>query len=649
MVRGLSAIDIYVIVSEMQTLVGAYIDKIYQPTRDELLIKLNTKSSKETIYVKNSELVCLTSKTFTMPKQPSTFAMTCRKYITNGIITAITQQEFDRIVRIHIQKKEGIYQLVFELFKNGNILLINPDETIQLPLIKQQWSQRTLRSHEPYTPPPSQHHLLHLSKDQFFSLIKNSNKDLVRTLAVSVNLSGFYAEELCYQAQIPKTTKPKDLTDDQSATLYTSLQQLQQKLQTKAFSPLLVKKDDKIIDVLPFAVNHYLDADFESIPLFAEGLDQFISLPPPRDNIKQQEQVKKLQRQLDQQIKKLDDFTQKIQDKKREGDLLYLHFSALEALLQDITNTLSQKEKQDDIQRINEQPIVKHFDPTDQELIVILADEQGTPHDITIDYRKTVAENAQHAYQTGKKHQEKLRGAQEAIEITKQQLKKATVTQQRTTTLTHVQGKTYWFERYRWFISKEGNIIIAGKDAKSNEAIVKKYLTDQDRYVHADVHGAPSCIVKAQDIHDKPIDISDHTLKEACIFASSYSKAWNQFADAQAYWVYPNQVSKSPLSGEYLSKGAFIIRGKRNHYRIALELAIGEITLEGAKKMMAAPLESIKAQSQRYVHLKNGDIPKPTLAKQLATAFNTPIETIQKLLPPGKAIIIDAQGIHLTK
>jgi len=310
---------------------------------------------------------------------------------------------------------------------------------------------------------------------------------------------------------------------------------------------------------------------------------------------------------------------------------------------------LSQKEKTEGIQLINENDIVKNFDPTAQTLTIILPDNQGTFHNLLIDYRKTVAENAQKAYQTSKKHQEKLKGALEAIEITKKQLQKAEHHQTETTKKTNSQEKHYWFERYRWFVSPEGNIIIAGKDAKSNETIVKKYLEENDRYVHADVHGAPSCIVKALDIHDNSIAISEQTLKEACIFASSYSKAWNQFADAQAYWVLPNQVSKSPLSGEYLSKGAFIIRGKRNHYRIALELSIGEIKLDGNSKIMAGPPESIQAQSQRYVTLKNGEIPKQKLAKQLAQAFHVPIDTMQRILPPGNATIIDVKGVNIQR
>lgn len=33
---------------------------------------------------------------------------------------------------------------------------------------------------------------------------------------------------------------------------------------------------------------------------------------------------------------------------------------------------------------------------------------------------------------------------------------------------------------------------------------------------------------------------------------------------AQAWWVHPSQVSKTPQAGEYLTTGSFVIRGKKN-------------------------------------------------------------------------------------
>ena len=181
--------------------------------------------------------------------------------------------------------------------------------------------------------------------------------------------------------------------------------------------------------------------------------------------------------------------------------------------------------------------------------------------------------------------------------------------------------KLFWFENFRWFITMDGNIIIAGKDSKSNEIIVKKYLKQGDRYAHADIIGAPSCIIKNININNKKIPINEKTLQEACIFSACYSKAWNQYSEVQSYWVLPEQVSKTPQSGEYIPKGSFIIRGKRNYFKCNLEMAIGEVYLDNIKKIMGGPIESVKNISKKYVIIKPGDMKKNIAAEIISKGF----------------------------
>ena len=48
-----------------------------------------------------------------------------------------------------------------------------------------------------------------------------------------------------------------------------------------------------------------------------------------------------------------------------------------------------------------------------------------------------------------------------------------------------------WFERYRWFVTSNGLLVIGGRDASSNSAIIRKHMTDQDLVFHAEIHGSP--------------------------------------------------------------------------------------------------------------------------------------------------------------
>ncbi|XP_065371069.1 ribosome quality control complex subunit NEMF homolog [Calliphora vicina] len=120
--------------------------------------------------------------------------------------------------------------------------------------------------------------------------------------------------------------------------------------------------------------------------------------------------------------------------------------------------------------------------------------------------------------------------------------------------------KVYWFEKFYWFISSENYLVIGGRDAQQNELIVKRYMRSTDIYVHAEIQGASSVVVR------NPIggDVPPKTLLEAGTMAISYSVAWDAKVVTNAYWVRSDQVSKTAPTGEYLGTGSFMIRGKKN-------------------------------------------------------------------------------------
>lgn len=654
MQRQLSSFDIYVIVSELQELKGSYIDKIYQLTRDEFLIKvknINTKQ-KESLFLRNGDLICITQKQFETPTKPSIFAMTLRKYLLNGKIKDITQLEFDRIINFKISKKEGDYVLVIEFFSDGNIILVNPDGKIILPLIRQQWAHRSIKGNELYLPPPRQVNPFNLTKERFIELIKESKKDLVRTLAINTNLSGFIAEEICKRAQVDKKIKIEAIDDELIERVFCYLSDFLDVFKKKKFEPVFVKKESKIVDILPFEFKSYDKTDFEKTEKFTRGLENFIDYIKPEKKItsKFEEKIGKLNRQLQQQLETVAELNKKIEQKKLEGELIYLNYQQLENLLNEISEVLGYKDKEEKIREINKKEIIKEFDPLSNLLVVFLKDSKDDIFEVEIDFRKTVAKNAEDAYNDNKKLRKKLDGAIKSINETKKSIeyvkKKGELEIVKEKKVVE-SGKILWFERFKWFISSNGNIVIGGKDAKSNEFVVKKYLCEGDRYAHADIQGATSVVIKSKDAKDINLKISEKTLEEACIFAASLSKAWKQFAEARAYWVLPEQVSKTPQSGEFVAKGAFIIRGKRNYFRCKLELAIGEIIIDNEKKIMCGPVDAVKKMAERYVVIQPGDIKKIDLAHKLAKVFDVSVDVVDKVLPPGDVTITGTVGLEL--
>jgi predicted ribosome quality control (RQC) complex YloA/Tae2 family protein len=292
--------------------------------------------------------------------------------------------------------------------------------------------------------------------------------------------------------------------------------------------------------------------------------------------------------------------------------------------------------------QLKEVTTFKSIDPKKSEVTLGLLPEEGNEIEVVLNFKKSVEANAGIYYDKVKKAKEKLEGARKSYEQTKGKLAKAEYESEKRKERQKKRTKNFWFEKYKWFISSDGNIVIAGRDAKTNDKVVKKYLSDKDRYAHAEIHGAPSVVVKHKDG-----EISERTLKEACEFAFVHSKAWNaKIASGSAYWVLPDQVSKTPPSGEFLARGAFMVRGRRNLVAdIKIRLGVGIVEYEGVEKMMCAPVTAIETQSTNFVIIEPGDMKKSTFVRKLCTIFKVDQKDVERILPPGDVKIVRTVGI----
>jgi predicted ribosome quality control (RQC) complex YloA/Tae2 family protein len=143
-------------------------------------------------------------------------------------------------------------------------------------------------------------------------------------------------------------------------------------------------------------------------------------------------------------------------------------------------------------------------------------------------------------------------------------------------------SKDNWFEEFNWFITSDGLLFISGKTADQNEKIVKKHMEKDDIYIHSEVFGSGSGVLKngynfltASNEHIKIDEVCPKSLEESGNFLICHTKSWKTAPD-RSYWVYPNQVSKTTEPGEFISKGAFIIRGTKNFIAVQkLELGFG--------------------------------------------------------------------------
>lgn len=244
-----------------------------------------------------------------------------------------------------------------------------------------------------------------------------------------------------------------------------------------------------------------------------------------------------------------------IKDAQASGDPVALAISGLNLQSNEFTMTLSEQ---------NEDSESEESDSSDDEKSKKTAKKKPKGVKVTIDLGLSAYGNTK-KYYSKKKHasQKQQKIVESSEKAYKSAEKKMKQTFEEANKIHNIQKarKTFWFEKFIWFISSENYLVIGGRDAQQNEILVKKYLTEHDVYVHADLHGATSCIVKN---HGKE-EIPPKTLNEAGTMAICHSAAWSAKVVTSAWWVHSHQVSKTAPSGEYLTTGSFLIRGKKNY------------------------------------------------------------------------------------
>ena len=253
--------------------------------------------------------------------------------------------------------------------------------------------------------------------------------------------------------------------------------------------------------------------------------------------------------------------------------------------------------------------------------------------ELRLNLKKTVEQNAAEYFERSKKFKSKAKGAEEAIarlsaivaKLEKEDAKKAAAQLPKKPV---VQRPLAWFEKFRWFRSSEGFLCIGGRDSSTNEIVIKKHTDPTDIVFHTDAPGSPFFVVKTEG--KVP---GEATLKEVGLATAAYSRGWKLgVAVMDVFWVKPEQVSKEAAAGEFIAKGAFMVRGRRNVFSVPLELAVG-IADDGL--VMGGPEPAVRANCKKVVKIIQGKDKSSDCAKRVQKLIGCEIDDIQRVLPAG--------------
>lgn len=605
-----SSLDFHAFISIYGDQIGSsFIKKIYQISSNEFVFQVYRSDMK-----KRNIMVSLSKGIFfydpRTPDEASTVSMILRKSLSERRIVKIEQVNFDRVVRIELSTGQ---EIILELFREGNLIVTN-DGIMDFVFNPREWKNRKLIKGEKYIPPGLNDPLTYTQAEMRRVLIE-SKGSIVQTLATRMNLGGDIAEEVAYRIGIEKDTPSKALETRADSILETIIGIVRESEHNKGF----YYDEEQIIS--PVILNHIPrqpDKEFQDL---SEGYRYYLDNYP--DEVKKESP---LERRIESQKKSIEEFTAMMDRYQEMGKSIMSNFGTISSIIKEF-NKAAERNGLNSIKEIMGYP-VSGIDPVRKTFRITMGEEE-----ILLDYTVSPGENANIVFGEAKSYRAKIKGAEAAIEDTKKEMLESTKK-----SVTARKRSKFWFEVYHWFRSSEGFLVIAGRDAKSNEKIVKKHLSDRDIYVHADIHGAPSTIIKV-DGDEKP---GDSTLKEAGTFAVSFSRAWSAgIRSGTAYWVLPSQVSKTPESGEYVSKGSWIIRGKRNYlFDLPVELAVCQIIENGVPIPLIGPASSLENLEGKKIRLTPGSQKRTQVARIVADELGFPVDEIDGVLPPGNSQIL---------
>jgi predicted ribosome quality control (RQC) complex YloA/Tae2 family protein len=677
--KEFSSFDIAAAIKELKTtLAESRVNNIYQLDEKTVIFKLHkTDMSPIRLVIEAGRRLHATSYAEENPAEPPAFCMALRKYLRNAWVAEIDQYEFERIVTISFRTKTGLLKLVVELFGDGNIILTNDKNVIIHALaFKKMRDRDILHNVVLELPPSSGKNPFKVTQSELEEAFKNAGEtEVVRSTARFLGVGGVYAEEILLRANVEKTRHCNTMTSDEVKAIFETLQTLLAAVSGGNLEACIVLDENgDFLDVVPIKLKRYEGFKTQGYETFNQALDEFylrVTVAERAVNRVEVDKIKKeaerLRRMVAEQEKSINEDEAKAERDKIVGNTIYAHFNELQAFQEQL---IKANEQGHDWEAIVAAVLVAKKTGKLPAVYVESFDGKNLALNLCIDnfhfsfnLRDSLFDNANRYYQHGKHAKEKSQGALSALQDSKRKLAKierelaeaeelknlkpAEIMEALSKRKVALENKE-WYEKFRWFTTSDGFLVVAGKDTVSNEVLIKKYVTMEDVVFHAEITGSPFVVVKAE---GRPV--SEEALREAADFAASYSRAWREnLGTADVYWVKVDQLAKSGPSGESVPHGAFFVVGKRNWTRnVPLRVAVGIIVGEETS-FVGGPLDSVKAKTKAYVVILPGDTMGKDLLKQILKSLmlklskeqrekagKTSIEQVREFVPYTKGTI----------
>ncbi|MEM2637246.1 MAG: NFACT family protein [Candidatus Korarchaeota archaeon] len=594
----MSPLDIAIVVKELKSFLKCHVVNIYQ-IEEIFLFKLKCRESMF-LLIEPGVRVHLTNYDISREKMPPGFCLQLRKHLKEMRLVDIFQLGLERTICMVFEGENSRKKLYVELMKNGVLALTDENDKVLLMTHDIKTSAREVMPGKQYIPLPPKPDIFSADEKE---LLAAKNEGFKKLLEYNFPLESLRL----YDDPLLAREKTREAMERPLARIYF--------------------RENVPLGPYPFDIPGF---DYKEFRTYNEACDEYFSKLLSTLLEEKQEEVievgeKKIKDIVERQRQHVKEMREAAEKAQQIAEILSAHIHEIRNAVEDILSRRRRGESWDSIKLSLPPPIIAVDEKKRNARILI---EELT---FEIDFGKDVMETMREYFQEARKIREKVSRAEEKLREIEEKIIREI--EQPKVIKVSKRKLRMWFEKFKWFISSDGILVLAGFDATTNEILVKKYLSADEIFMHADIYGAPVVVIKS----NSP---SESTLQESAIFAASHSRAWkDSLASVDVYWVRGGQVSSSAPSGEYLKKGSFYIEGARNWIKhVPLKLAVAYVD----NVVCCMPLQAIKKYASKIVVISPGKLKKSEAVKKIMEILQIPTEEesqLMRMLPPGECKI----------
>ncbi|PUA32122.1 MAG: hypothetical protein B7O98_05445 [Zestosphaera tikiterensis] len=606
--KSLTALDVAVIAKELNSiLTNSLIDNVYGlEDVNSLLLKLKLANGEITyLIIEGGSRINLTRHITTGTSKGRVGVF--RRYLRGGRVYEVSQYGFERILEMYVKSSGKDIKIVVELLPRGVISVVEKDtgkvlvNTVDLNL-----KDRVLHPGLVYAYPPTFPNFLELSFNEFYEKLRidrEVGKSLVKSLGLPPELVNEVLDEDIRKKSV------SELTVEEAHNIYLSLRNFIESAVNNP-QPVVVICDSTPTHFYPFKplkIKHSDNCVLMDFKTFNEALDEYFTSISTKKEVGEgvEHEKRKLEKTLDKVRTELSDAKRRYSEVDLKLKIVEERYAELEGMWSCVYDVV----KRYGWGKVRELCKVDEVFSNEGVYVINLNGLKLT-FNILEDF-KTQYFNLKREL---KQLEEKIRKAEEkALEIEKS-LKEVTEVEKEKLTRKTLLKEVQWYSNYHWIRTTNGFLAIGGRDAQQNEKIVRKYLSDRDIFMHADVHGASAFVILTEGREPQEVD-----LKEVAVLAASYSRGWTTgLTSVDVFWVWGSQVSKAAPPGQYLPKGSFMIYGQKNFIKnVVLKLSLGlKVIDEKYYEIVVGPEDLVSKSCITYITLTPGDEEPNSIARE---------------------------------